>query len=46
MARTPKKNEEIILEYEDSLEIKVNKSSKKSTWKTISTAKDSSVKLK
>lgn len=46
MARTPKKNKEIIEEYTKDPEKIIDKSWEKATWKNISTAKDGSIKIK
>lgn len=48
MARTPRKNQEIIDEYKKAEENneKLDKTKEKPTWKTISTAKDASIIIK
>lgn len=46
MARTPKKNQELIEEYEKDSEEKIDKTSQKATWKNTSTGKESSIKNK
>ncbi len=46
MARTPKKNQELIEEYKEDLDKKIDKTSQKATWKNTSTAKESSTKIK
>ncbi|MCK9272680.1 hypothetical protein M0P65_03980 [Candidatus Gracilibacteria bacterium] len=46
MARTPGKNKDIIDEYLKNPEVKIDKTAEKPTGKNISTAKDSSAKIK